>query len=76
MNNVIIFDFDGTIADTFFLMKSILIKLSGEFGYRVPTDKEIIQLKTILPLEAMKIVGLSPIKLYVFLFKNSAAFII
>jgi phosphoglycolate phosphatase len=63
MKKTIIFDFDGTIADTFVVIKTILLDLSKEFGYRVPTDEEIIKLKTMHPLEAMKMVGFSPIKL-------------
>ncbi len=72
MRRTVIFDFDGTIADTFILIKGILIDLSKEYSYRVPTDEEIFKLKTMHPLEAMKVVGFSPIKLPFLLRKLNA----
>jgi phosphoglycolate phosphatase len=62
VKKTIIFDFDGTIADSFDIIENILINLSGEFGYRKPTEEEIEEFKTKHPKEIMKILGLSAYK--------------
>ena len=44
-----IFDFDGTIADTFQEVVAILNSLSGEFGYRVAAPSELEELRGMPP---------------------------
>ena len=63
MRKTIIFDFDGTIADSFIFIKNILLDLSSEFGYKKPTEKEIAVLRAKPPLEIFKYVGISNYKL-------------
>lgn len=63
MKPAIIFDFDGTIADSFGVIKNILLNLSDDFGYKKPTDKQINLLRTKHPKEIMRILGLSYFKL-------------
>ncbi len=41
MKRIIIFDFDGTIADTFLIGANILNDLSPKYGYKRLTDAEI-----------------------------------
>jgi phosphoglycolate phosphatase len=44
-----IFDFDGTIADTFVAVVHVLNSLADEFGYRVAAPAEIEQLRALPP---------------------------
>lgn len=69
MNKTVLFDFDGTIADTFVLVQSIFKKLSTEIGYKEPTDEEIELLRTKSPQEAMKAIGFSPLKLPLLIYR-------
>ncbi|HKP60317.1 MAG TPA: HAD-IA family hydrolase [Polyangiales bacterium] len=54
-----IFDFDGTVADTFEEMLRVLNGLSGEFGYRPAGPDEIELLRGQSPLEVAKRLGVS-----------------
>lgn len=65
----IIFDFDGTIADSFLVVKNIVLNLSKDFGYKKPTEKEILQLKTKHPKEVMNTLGISYYKLPILLLR-------
>jgi phosphoglycolate phosphatase len=59
VKKTIIFDFDGTIADSFEVIKNILLNLSSEFGYKKLSENEIAQLRKKPPLEIIKITGVS-----------------
>jgi phosphoglycolate phosphatase len=60
---VIIFDFDGTIADTHDALLEITNRLSGEFGYK-PLDREELEfLKTLSSREIVKRSQISLIKI-------------
>jgi phosphoglycolate phosphatase len=52
-----IFDFDGTIADTFDHVVTILNALSGEFGYRKAEPHEVDELRGVPPREVAKRLG-------------------
>ena len=54
-----IFDFDGTLADTFVEVVSILNELSSEFGYRAAAPHEIEELRGVSPREVAKRLGVS-----------------
>ena len=54
-----IFDFDGTVADTFDEMFRVLNGLSGEFGYRPAAPDEIELLRGLSPVEVAKRLGLA-----------------
>jgi len=44
-NDVLIFDFDGTIADTLHFLIEIINRLSKEFGFKTIAAHEITELK-------------------------------
>jgi phosphoglycolate phosphatase len=52
-----IFDFDGTLADTFDQVVAILNQLSGEFGYRAARRDEIEELRGMSPRDVAKRLG-------------------
>lgn len=52
-----IFDFDGTIADTFEQVVAILNSLSGEFGYRTAAPAEVEALRALSAREVAKRLG-------------------
>jgi HAD superfamily hydrolase (TIGR01549 family) len=54
-----IFDFDGTIADTFVAVVTVLNSLAGEFGYRVATPDELPVLRSLRPIELAQAIGLA-----------------
>jgi phosphoglycolate phosphatase len=54
-----IFDFDGTIADTFMTVIGILNALSGEYGYRPATPDELPALMALTPRQLAERMGLS-----------------
>lgn len=54
-----IFDFDGTVADTFDEMMRVLNGLSGEFGYRPAGPEEIELLRGLSPLDVAKRLGVT-----------------
>ncbi|MGK7917919.1 MAG: HAD-IA family hydrolase [Prochloraceae cyanobacterium] len=51
---VIVFDFDGTIADTYDAILAIANRLSGEFGYKPVNKTELAQLKQLSSREIIK----------------------
>lgn len=54
MKKIIIFDFDGTIADSFPPMIKILKKQVKEMGYGDLTDKQIEVLRSMRPLDIIR----------------------
>lgn len=54
-----IFDFDGTIADTFAAVVSVLNSLATEFGYRVARPDELPQLRALRPAELAQAIGIT-----------------
>lgn len=60
---VIIFDFDGTIADSFATVWQISNNLAAEFGYPVTQADDIDQLKNLSSKEIIKQSKLSPLKI-------------
>jgi phosphoglycolate phosphatase len=63
VKKTIIFDFDGTLADSFLVAREIIKKFSTEFGYKNPTDEDIALLRSEHPNEIIKKIGLSPLKI-------------
>jgi len=59
----IIFDFDGTIADTVDALVSIANRLAEEFGYIPITPKELALLKNLNSREIIKYSGISIFKI-------------
>lgn len=60
---VIVFDFDGTLADTFEIAFDILNKLADEFGFRKLSREELEHARDMRTRELMKFLGVSPTKL-------------
>jgi len=60
---VVIFDFDGTIANTLDSIIDIMNNLSGEFGFRKICDEDIEYLRGKRPREILKYLGISIFKL-------------
>lgn len=60
---VIIFDFDGTIADTLDTLVDIINNLSEEFGYKKITPEDLEQLKNLKPIQIIQQSGISIYKL-------------
>lgn len=60
---VILFDFDGTIADTLDALLSITNRLAGEFGYQPVSQDELAQLKNLSSRAIIKLSGISIFKL-------------
>ncbi|MBP5975091.1 HAD-IA family hydrolase [Brasilonema sp. CT11] len=60
---VIIFDFDGTIADTVDALVSIANRLAGEFGYIPITQDELSLLRNLSSREIIKYSGISILKI-------------
>jgi len=60
---VIIFDFDGTIADTLDTIVSITNRLAGEFGYKQTSLEELLELKNLNSRQIIKRSGISNLKL-------------
>lgn len=60
---LIIFDFDGTIADTYQVVIKIVNSLSGEFGYQPLDDKTQKLLRNLSSKEIIKKSGISLFKL-------------
>ncbi|MCL2930935.1 MAG: HAD-IA family hydrolase [Trichodesmium sp. MAG_R03] len=54
MIKIVIFDFDGTLADTFDLIFAITNRLSVEFGYKKAKTEEILEIKKLSPQEFIK----------------------
>ncbi|MGK7920503.1 MAG: HAD-IA family hydrolase [Trichodesmium sp.] len=62
MIKVVIFDFDGTLVDTFDLIFEITNRLSGEFGYKETKKEEIPQIEKLSPLQLINQSGISIFK--------------
>ncbi|MDD2697026.1 MAG: HAD-IA family hydrolase [Candidatus Pacebacteria bacterium] len=62
-NLVVIFDFDGTIADTMNSIGKIMDKLSGDFDFKKIKDANLQELKNKKTKEVFKSLGISLIKL-------------
>ena len=62
-NLVVIFDFDGTIADTVSFIKTIMNKLSDDFDFQKIKDVDLEELKNKETREVFKSLGVSLIKL-------------
>ncbi|PPS45340.1 HAD-IA family hydrolase [Chroococcidiopsis sp. TS-821] len=60
---VIIFDFDGTLANTIDVIVDITNRLALEFGYQPTTHNELDQLKNLSSREIVKQSGISILKL-------------
>jgi len=60
---VIVFDFDGTLADTFDIAFDILNKLADEFKFRRLSRDEVEHARDMRTRELMKFLGVSPTKL-------------
>jgi HAD superfamily hydrolase (TIGR01509 family) len=60
---VIIFDFDGTLADSFKAVWKISNQLAVEFGYPVTQPDDVQQLKNLSSREIIKQSRLSPLKI-------------
>lgn len=60
---VIIFDFDGTIADTVDALVSIANRLASEFGYTQITPEQLTLLRSFSSREIIKYSGVSLIKI-------------
>lgn len=60
---LLVFDFDGTIADTLLVAVDIVNELSSEFGFPQVSPEEFVTLKHMAPGELMKLSGLSWVQL-------------
>lgn len=60
---LVIFDFDGTIADTMDLGLSIANILAVKYGYRTVTKEELINYRNLATRDALKSVGISFLQL-------------
>ncbi|WP_445174044.1 HAD-IA family hydrolase [Microcoleus sp.] len=63
MTKVIIFDFDGTLADTIDILLSITNRLSAEFGFKSATKEELAQLSNLNSWQILQYSGISIFKL-------------
>jgi HAD superfamily hydrolase (TIGR01509 family) len=63
MTKVIIFDFDGTLADTIDILLSITNRLSAEFGFKSATKEELAQLSNLNSWQILQYSGISLFKL-------------
>ena len=62
MTKVIIFDFDGTLADTVDILLSITNRLSAEFGFKSATKEELAQLSNLNSWQILQYSGISIFK--------------
>lgn len=60
---VIIFDFDGTLANTIDVILDITNRLASDFGYKQTTPAELTRLKSLSSRELVKESGVSILKL-------------
>jgi len=60
---VIVFDFDGTLADTFDAIVRITDRLAREFGYKPASPEDIVHLRNLTSREIIKQSGVSLFKL-------------
>ena len=62
MTKVIIFDFDGTLADTIDILLSITNRLSAEYGFKSATKEELAQLSNLNSWQILQYSGISIFK--------------
>ena len=62
MLKVIIFDFDGTLADTIDVLLRITNRLSVEFGFKSATKEELAQLSNLTSWQLLRYSGISIFK--------------
>lgn len=60
---VVLFDFDGTIADTYSAIVKITNQLSSEFGYKALNEEELLLLKNLSSREIVKLSEISVFKI-------------
>lgn len=60
---VIIFDFDGTLADTLELLIKIINRLAGEFGYKPASKADIERLQNLTSREIIRQSGIAIFKI-------------
>jgi phosphoglycolate phosphatase len=60
---VVLFDFDGTIADTYSAIVKITNQLSSEFGYKALNEEELLLLKNLSSREIVKLSEISIFKI-------------
>ncbi|NER34118.1 MAG: HAD-IA family hydrolase [Oscillatoria sp. SIO1A7] len=59
----IIFDFDGTLADTLDAIVRITNQLAGEFGYQKSSQEDVERLRSLSSWQIIKNSGIPPIKI-------------
>jgi phosphoglycolate phosphatase len=59
MTKTIVFDFDGTLADSMSLLVEITNELAAEFGYRTVTAQQIAELQKLSSRDILKISGIA-----------------
>lgn len=69
MNKIIIFDFDGTIADTFSTVCAIVNSLSEEFGFEKLGVEDISALRHLKAQELLKVFHISLFRIPSFILK-------
>jgi phosphoglycolate phosphatase len=62
MPKVIVFDFDGTLADSIDVLLNITNRLSAEFGFKPATKEELAQLSNLTSWQILKYSGISIFK--------------
>ena len=62
MLKVIIFDFDGTLADTIDILLNITNRLSAEFGFKSATKEELAELSNLTSWQILRYSGISIFK--------------
>ncbi len=72
MSKVIIFDFDGTIADTLDTVIRIINRVAVEFGYQPVSQPELAEWKNLTARQIIKKSGVSIFKLPFFIKKAKA----
>lgn len=60
---VVLFDFDGTIADTYNAIAKITNNLSAEFGYKALSSEELLLLRNLSSREVVKLAEISIFKI-------------
>ncbi len=60
---VIIFDFDGTLADTLEVLRNIINRLAGEFGYKPASEADLDRLQNLTSREIIKHSGIAIFKI-------------
>ena len=62
MTKVVVFDFDGTLADTIDILLSITNRLSAELGFKSATKEQIAQLSNLTSWQLLQYSGISIFK--------------